>query len=151
MNEMANTEKKEISVREWIKRFNNKEFEDPSFNTQCKAGWYDWFCTDKALKNKTKRMGRIIKQITNEFILDNCYVFFKNCCPACNPLYDTFRFCLLDDKEDDGRCYLTISLDDKNEKWRYNVYGRSNDFTTPLFQADTTKELVEYLNEGVWS
>ena len=30
---------------------------------QIDAGWYDWFCKDTSLVNKTKRMGNIIKQI----------------------------------------------------------------------------------------
>ena len=35
---------KSITVREWINKFFNGEFEAGDFDTQTKAGWNDWFC-----------------------------------------------------------------------------------------------------------
>ena len=32
------------TVRDWIQKFNNGEFEDDLLETQIEAGWYDWFC-----------------------------------------------------------------------------------------------------------
>ena len=35
-----------ITVKEWIEKFNNGEFDKADYETQCAAGWYDWFCSD---------------------------------------------------------------------------------------------------------
>src|SRR5690554_7029292 len=45
-----------ITLRDWIQRFNNNEFEILDVKVQIDAGWYDWFCRDTSLKNKTKKM-----------------------------------------------------------------------------------------------
>lgn len=45
-----------ITVKEWIKKFNNGEFDKTDYETQCAAGWYDWFCSDYALAKRLKRM-----------------------------------------------------------------------------------------------
>ena len=84
---------KRISLKTWIERFNNNEFENENTNVQIEAGWYDWFCRDTSLKNKTKKMGQIIKQIKDggKVDLNNMYVWFKNNCPMSGPLYDDFR------------------------------------------------------------
>ena len=52
---------KKITVREWIEKFNNGDFEDESFKTQVSAGWYDWFCPNQSLTKRLKKMGNIIK------------------------------------------------------------------------------------------
>ena len=81
-----------ITVREWVNKFNNKEFESKNRVIQCNAGWYDWFCSDDALAGRLKKMGNIIKDIKSDYILDNFRVWFKNNCPCDYPLYDDFRF-----------------------------------------------------------
>ena len=53
----------ETSVREWQVKFNLSGFDNPDRRTQIDAGWYDWFCKDTSLANKTKKMGKIIKQV----------------------------------------------------------------------------------------
>lgn len=73
---------KNITVREWIDKFNHGEFDNEDFKTQCAAGWYDWFCSTKSLAKKLKKMGNIIKDIKNDYILDNFRVWFKNNCPC---------------------------------------------------------------------
>ena len=135
----------EIKISEWIEKFNRGEFSAPDRDTQIKAGWYDWFCKDTSLRNKTYRMGNIIKQIKNERFLNECYFFFKNNCPAIGPLFDSFRICPMKD-DGDHRVLYTISIADKREDYTYVVYGRENDFHEPLFKTNYVKELVKYLN-----
>lgn len=93
---------KNITVREWIEKFNHGEFDNEDFETQCAAGWYDWFCSTKTLAKKLKKMGNIIKDIKNDYILDNFRVWFKNNCPCSYPLYDDFRFEPIKENKEDA-------------------------------------------------
>ena len=82
----------EITVREWIKKFNNGDFDKKDRTTQVEAGWFDWFCNNDSLSKRLKKMGNVIKEIKNDYILDNYYLWFKNNCPCEYPLYDDVRF-----------------------------------------------------------
>lgn len=62
---------KNITVREWIEKFNHGEFDNEDFETQCAAGWYDWFCSTKSLAKKLKKwetLLRTLKMITFSII-----------------------------------------------------------------------------------
>ena len=135
---------KDISIREWITKFNNGEFSENTFKTQVKAGWYDWFCKDTSLRGKTYKMGNIVKGISDggKVDLDNWYVWFKNNCPLNGPLYDDFRFARLDN----GEVQMTIQIDCCWNKRKYTVYGRRNDFKEPLFETDSLRELRKWFD-----
>lgn len=83
------------TIAEFIKNFLNDKYEDPSIDVQVEAGWYDWFCSDKALAEKTKKLALKIMQIQNSklFDINKTYVFFKNNCPMTGNLYDSFSIC----------------------------------------------------------
>ena len=87
--------REELTIREWIQKFDNFEFHIPEVDVQIKAGWYDWFCKDQSLCNKTRSLGTKVKQLSksSKVDIDNTYVFFKNNCPVNGPLYDSFSFC----------------------------------------------------------
>ena len=137
---------KELSLRTWIPKFNLNEFESKDLETQIKAGWYDWFCRDESLANKTKRMGNIVKQFKDggKLNLDSMYVWFKNNCPLAGPLYDDFRIADIET----GETLFTIQINCFREEKRYTVYGKRNDFDTPLLNTDSIKVLVKWFNEG---
>jgi len=138
--------RKELSLRTWIENFNQGDFDSKDLETQIKAGWYDWFCKDESLANKTKRMGNIIKQFKDggKLNLDNMYVWFKNNCPLAGPLYDDFRIADIES----GDTLFTIQINCFREENRYTVYGKRNDFDTPLFGTESIKVLVAWMNEG---
>ena len=71
----------------WIDEFMEGNFDDADVRTQILAGWYDWFCKDSSLANKTKKMGNIIKQVKRggKVDIENWYVWFKNNCPLNGP------------------------------------------------------------------
>ena len=48
--------KEEISVRQWQEKFRAGAFDRKDIYTQCKAGWYDWFCQDHALAGWLKKI-----------------------------------------------------------------------------------------------
>ena len=137
---------KEQSLKTWIESFNKGEYDSKDLQTQIKAGWYDWFCKDESLVNKTKRMGYIVKQFKDggKLNLDKMYVWFKNNCPLAGPLYDDFRIADIES----GDTLFTIQINCFREEKRYTVYGKKNDFDIPLFNTDSIKELVNWFNEG---
>ncbi len=132
----------------WIDEFMKGNFDDADVRTQILAGWYDWFCKDSSLANKTKKMGNIIKQVKRggKVDIENWYVWFKNNCPLNGPLYDDFRFADLET----GNVMFTIQIDCCWNKSRYAVYGRTPDgefhSDEPLFETDSSRELVKWLN-----
>ena len=134
----------ENSIREWQVDFVNESFTQNDFDTQCKAGWYDWFCNTSSLRNKTYKMGRIVKQVKDggKVDLDNWYVWFKNNCPMVGPLYDDFRFA---DRKS-GDVQFTITIDDKRAKSKYEVWGRKNGFSGPIIGFNSSRDLVKWLN-----
>ena len=133
-----------ICIQEWITKFNNGDFNEKDFKTQCSAGWYDWFCKTTSLRNKTYRMGSIVKQVRNGGKVDTekWYVWFKNNCPMVGPLYDDFRFADMEN----GEVQFTICIDDKRANSKYEVWGRRNDFNGPIIGFNSSRELVKWLN-----
>lgn len=132
----------EIKVRDWISNFVNGDYDEGDFKTQCDAGWYDWFCNDSSLRNKTKKMGNVIKGITNDNILDNMYVFFKNNCPMEGRLYDQFKFCNLDEE---GEVQFCVSVDCDWYDSKYVVHGLGS-WEIPLFECGHSRELKAWFN-----
>ena len=40
----------DLSVRQWQEQFRAGAFNAQDIYTQCRAGWYDWFCQDYSIK-----------------------------------------------------------------------------------------------------
>lgn len=135
---------KRMSLKTWIQRFNNNEFESLDVKVQIEAGWYDWFCRDTSLKNKTKKMGNIIKQLKDggKVDLDKTYVWFKNNCPMSGPLYDDFRIANIHD----GATQLVVQLDSPWKDEKYAVYSVDDFFDKPVLLTNSSRELVKWLN-----
>lgn len=135
-----------MNVREWQVAFNNGNFDAADLDTQIDAGWWDWFCKDTSLKNKTKKMGNIVKCIKDggRINLDTSYVWFKNNCPCCGGLYDDFRFADIET----GNVLYTICIDDDRSDFKYEVWGRDNNFKGMIVGFNTKKELVNWLNNA---
>lgn len=137
---------KQIKLLEWIQRFQSGDFENKNTKTQIEAGWYDWFCKDTSLANKTKKMGNIIKQIKagGKVDLENSYVWFKNNCPLNGPLYDDFRIA---DIENNNNLFV-VQIDCAWNDSKYTVYERLDGFEKPVFKSDSSRELVKWFNKG---
>ena len=137
---------KQIKLSEWIQRFNSGEFEKPDTTTQINAGWFDWFCRDTSLANKTKKMGNIIKQIKagGKVDLDTSYVWFKNNCPLSGPLYNDFRIADIETNNN----LIVVQIDCFRNDSKYTAYERLDGFEKPVFQTNSSRELVKWLNTG---
>ena len=137
---------KQIKLSEWIQRFKSGEFEKPDTTTQINAGWFDWFCKDTSLANKTKKMGNIIKQIKagGKVDLETSYVWFKNNCPLSGPLYDDFRIADIETNNN----LIVVQIDCFRNDTKYTAYERLGGFEKPVFQTNSSRELVKWMNTG---
>lgn len=137
---------KKIKLSEWIQRFKSGEFDKPDTTTQIKAGWFDWFCRDSSLVNKTIKMGNIIKQIKTggKVDLETSYVWFKNNCPLSGPLHDDFRIA---DIENNNNLFV-VQIDCVWNDTKYTVFERLDGFEKPVLQTDSSRELVKWFNKG---
>ncbi len=134
----------ELSVRQWQEQFRAGAFNLQDRYTQCRAGWYDWFCQDHALAGRLKKIGRVVMGITDPFILDNYYVWFKNNCPLNGPLYDDVRFEPLSGNRD-GK-YFVISLDSPHERMKWALVTERYGFDAPEFDCRDIREMIRYVN-----
>lgn len=64
-----------ISIRAFLEKW-DAGYYSISRESMIDAGWYDWFCSNKALLPSSK------------IDLDKHYVWFKNGCPCVGHLYD---------------------------------------------------------------
>ena len=134
----------ELSVRQWQEKFRAGAFNAQDRYTQCEAGWYDWFCQDHALAGRLQKIGRVVMGITDPFILDNYYVWFKNNCPLDGPLYDDVRFDPLSG-ERDGK-YFLVTLDSPHERLKWSLITERYGFDAPEFECRDVREMVRYIN-----
>lgn len=121
-----------ISIREFLKNYKNGEYDAVDRQTQIEAGWFDWFCDDSLLRNKTVKLVKYLKSIVRspKIDIDTMYVFFKNNCPMVGKRYDDFRICDL--KTGDVIYTVTPKCGMQVKEGRAEVWGRENDFTEPL-------------------
>lgn len=135
-----------LKLSDWIQAFNQGQFDKADVNTQIKAGWFDWFCKDSSLRNKTKQLGSILNQFLpgGKIDLANSYVMFKNNSPIKGPLYDDFR--IADCHSD--ITLLVVQVDCVRNDKKYVVLDRLTHFEHAIFKTDSVTELVRWLNEG---
>ena len=133
-----------ISVRQWQGLYRLGAFDGKDRAAQCEAGWYDWFCRDESLAGRLKKIAPVVMGITDPFILDNFYVWFKNNCPLNGPLYDDVRFEPLTG-ERDGKYFLVIK-DSPHENAKWVLYTERYGFQEPEFQCANVRDMIRYVN-----
>lgn len=130
------------TVRDWIQKFNNGEFEDDLLETQIEAGWYDWFCGQEELLPKLKKMAEIIIEIKNQYILDNYEIRLYNRYPIDYSFYDEISFHPLNQKEN---CFLSIKIDSPYTKNKYLLESWSIE-KKKEWNFETKEALLDFLN-----
>ncbi len=133
-----------ISVRQWQEQFRAGMFDSRDTAVQCMAGWYDWFCRDDALAGRLKKLSKVVMGITEPFILDNYYIWFKNNCPSSGPFYDDVRFEPLVG-ERNGK-YFLVTLDCPYEMDKWALYTERYGFNAPEFGCANVRDMVKYVN-----
>lgn len=136
-------EKKNLTVNEWCRKFNQGTFDSKDVNVQCEAGWYDWFCKDSSLAARTAKLGTFLLRIRDsKKITDDLYVWFKNNCPMSGGTYDDIR---LSSKSKDGENQYVISFNSPHEKTPVAIYHVPTSAENPVFKG-TAQEAVKWFN-----
>lgn len=136
---------KAITIRRWIEKFNAGLYASSNIDIQIEAGWYDWFCRDSSLANKTQKLGKNLIAISKskKIDIDKQYVFFKNNCPMTGNLYDDFRICDIET----GEVIYTVTPKSghNSDNGLGEVWGKSNDFDGSIFKGTWT-EIKKWFN-----
>src|SRR6056297_3122271 len=114
-----------MNINTFVGKFLDGQFEDNAINIQIYAGWYDWFCKNESLRNKTRSLGKKVIQLLPSEKIDGekMYVFFKNNCPMVGGLYDDFRIC---DIETGSVIYTVVPR--SGHSGHAEVWGVDNNF-----------------------
>jgi hypothetical protein len=72
------------TIREFMRGYEEGAFNDTSYETACKAGWYDWFCPVTGLKDRLDRLYPTIREVvqSKKINIDTMFLLFQNCCPG---------------------------------------------------------------------
>ena len=118
-------------------------FEQGKFiNSEGNESWcynfYDWFCSDKALKAKSEKLFKMVKRWVKQrnTDTDKVYVFFKNNCPMNGPLYDDFRICDIET----GDVLWTV-IPKCGHSGLAEVWGKQNDFKGAVATGKNMNEI----------
>jgi hypothetical protein len=136
----------QMNLEEQITAFMSGEFDSKDKSTQCRAGWYDWFCRDSSLQAKTEKLYRKVIQVarllkSHGFSLKDHYVFFKNNCPGMGKLYDSFSICEIG--SGDVKFFVTPSSGHTIDNGKAQVYFHKNKFEEPMAEGKW-KDIIEF-------
>tara|TARA_R110002111_G_scaffold181044_1_gene246629 strand:- start:160 stop:558 length:399 start_codon:yes stop_codon:yes gene_type:complete len=128
------------TLRQQLEAFENGVFLDSngSKDSGCFV-FYDWFCRDSSLKNKSIKLFKQVKLFVKmkDVDLDSTYVFFKNNCPVGGSLYDDFRICNIDP----GNVIYTVTPK-CGHTGEAEFWGKDNNFEEPIKTGKTFTDLL---------
>lgn len=119
--------KKEITIAKALKNFYDGKYDVNDRATQCKAGWYDWFCKEDLLGAKTGKLYNKLALIADskKFDKNKTYVFFKQI-SSYKGLLDSFSICDIST----GNVLYNITLGKTGID--SELYGVDNNYAEPL-------------------
>lgn len=118
---------------------------EEAFDTRrkcCEHGWYDWFCSDASLKNRTKKFFPLIKGIKEGGKVGFSWnAWFKNNCPCVGDTYDQLRI----SSEENNEFVIGYKEPWHDDTWV--VYSPENRYEEPVARFGNVYKLIAWLNE----
>ena len=129
-----------ITLKQQLDSFENGIILDSEGGVNTCYNFYDWFCSDKALKAKSEKLFKMVKRWVKFRNTDTekVYVFFKNNCPGNGSLYDDFRIC---DRET-GDVVWTITPK-CGHSGKTEIWGKQNNFKEPIAVGKNMNEIYK--------
>ena len=122
-----------ITLKQQLEAFDRGIILDSDGGKSDCCNFYDWFCDNASLKNKSIKLFKQVKRWVKFRNTDTekVYVFFKNNCPGSGSLYDDFRIC------DIETCDVIWTITPKcGRSGKAEVWGRANEFNEAIAVAD---------------
>ena len=122
-----------ITLKQQLEAFDRGIILDSDGGKSDCYNFYDWFCDNASLKNKSIKLFKQVKRWVKFRNTDTekVYVFFKNNCPGSGSLYDDFRIC------DIETCDVIWTITPKcGRSGKAEVWGRANEFNEAIAVAD---------------
>lgn len=115
---------------------------DVTFGTTDAAidnGWYDWFCQDRSLKNRSKKFMTILNRLTNggKVSLDGEVTFLNK--------YAEHLFDVMILESTEGTIFVENDTQEHGARWAVKVNG--NHPTEGFLKFDSVHSLTAWLNE----
>jgi len=130
-----------VTLRQQLEAFKNGIIlaSDGTSNDQGFWNFYDWFCQDGLLKNKGKRLMKMVKQFVefHNIDLDKHYVWFKNNCTTSCRLYDDFRISDIETGEN-----IHVITPKSGHTGMAEYHGPINLYRSPLKSGAKFKDLL---------
>ena len=147
---MKMQEKKQITLREWIAKYKNGEFTDNvTRENLIAAGWLDYKSDLSEMAEYNIQIGEFLECITENYLLDNFYVYFKEHIPAdiskmpyivihIKPFIKSIDF-------DE----IMVVINNVDESVDYVVYTSQDDVDTTQFCTNELWELIYFFQMSI--
>lgn len=139
--------KRNMTLREFCERYRRGDFKSKDRDVQVEAGWYRYcYCDDAAVLRRLKKIWKVLKGITDDFVLDSYYVRFHNCKSFKGSLYDTIEFFPIDEKRLE-KLYFDVTIGckiDSKNKYTVSFFAKKDN---PTIWLNKAKDVATSINK----
>lgn len=131
-----------MNLETFLTEYEKGSFRESDFETQVRAGWYDWFCEDSELAEKLESCYPVLKAITDPVLLTSYTPSFYDR----ETLSGNHYLSILLQTAGEGETY-SISIGDERNPCYYQL-SRSGDRFETEYDTDTAEGAAEVLH--IW-
>lgn len=132
------------SLRSFLRRYEKGDFLKADLESQKRAGWRKWACSEEELPERLKKFWEILKGVKSDYLLDNYRVYFQNSQPSAGTLFDEIRFDPVDNKKR-YKLHFGVAIDCNWNAKKYVIFTARREYREEA-AFNTLDEVVEFLN-----